>query len=393
VSPFATTATDQLLAGDADWLSPAQVRGLVHHPQTSVETEYPHHVGAVESADGPPRPTEQHPVFYGCFDWHSAVHSHWTLVRLLRLAGSRLAAAEAAATDPQSADPDATAADDGAAPDLSPAAIRAGIDRRFTDAAVAAEVAAFDDAPTFEKPYGWGWLLRLCAELRLWDDPLADDWRATLRPLEDRIVALVADDLLDQSRPFRVGTHDNTAFALTCALDYARVVGDGALAAATCDTARRFYLADTDAPAGYEPLGWDFLSPTLTEADLLRRVLDPPAFADWVGDFLPASTAGTRDPPFDPVAVADEGGGVELHFVGLNCTRAWSLAGIADSLAAVDDPPAAAPSVDRLRGCAGRHARRGVDAAFTDDYAGAHWLSSFVCYLLTRDAGGIAPPA
>ena len=382
MSPFASPAPTQLLAGDADWLSPTQVRALAHHPQTSVDTEYPHYVGAVESPDDPPRPSDQHPLFFGCFDWHSAVHSHWTLVRLLRLAESRLVSASDGAGAERAADDDPT--------DLSPTAIRAGIDDRLTDEAVAAEVAYLDGHPTFERPYGWGWLLRLCAELHLWDDPAADDWRATLRPLEDRVRDRVADELLDQSRPFRVGTHDNTAFALTCVLDYARVVGDETLAAATCDTARRFYADDTDAPLSYEPLGWDFVSPTLTEADLLRRVFAPRAFADWVGDFLPDAT-DSRDGLPDPVAVDDEGGGVELHFVGLNCTRAWCLAGIADTLAAVDATTPAAPAPDGLRESAAAHARCGVDAAFTDDYAGAHWLSSFVCYLLTRNAGGVAP--
>jgi hypothetical protein len=382
MSPFAATTPTQLLAGEADWLSPTQVRALAHHPQTSVDTEYPHYVGAVESPDDPPRPTDQHPVFFGCFDWHSAVHSHWTLVRLLRLADSRLAADAETATDGGS-DPSAT--DD---TDLSPAAICAGIDDRLTDEGVAAEVAYLDEHPTFEKPYGWGWLLRLCAELHLWDDPAADDWRATLRPLETWVVDRVRADLLDQSRLFRVGTHDNTAFALTCVLDYARVVDDETLDAATCDTARRFYAADTDAPLAYEPLGWDFVSPTLTEADLLRRVLAPRAFADWLADFLPDADAARS---LDPVGGDDDGGGVELHFVGLNCTRAWCLAGIADTLAAVDAPTTEAPAPARLRESAAEHARCGVDAAFTDDYAGAHWLSSFVCYLLTRDAGGIAP--
>ncbi|MFC5367697.1 DUF2891 domain-containing protein [Salinirubrum litoreum] len=377
MSPFASTAASQLLAGDADWLTPAQVRELTHHPQTSVGTEYPHYVGAVESPDGPPRPTDQHPVFYGCFDWHSAVHSHWTLVRLLRLAESRLASADA---DEQTA--------------RSPTAIRDGIDARLSEEAVAAEVAYLDENPTFERPYGWGWLLRLCAELHLWDDPAADAWRATLRPLEDRVVDLVADDFLDQSRAFRVGTHGNSAFALTCVLDYARVVGDDGLESAVCDTARRFYADDTDAPVEYEPLGWDFVSPALTEADLFRRVLDSRAFADWFGDFLPdLSTDGTaaHEGFLDPVAVDDEGGGVELHFVGLNCTRAWCLAGIADTLGDLDGPTPGVPGTDRLRECAERHARQGVAAAFTEDYAGAHWLSSFVCYLLTRNAGGIAP--
>jgi hypothetical protein len=355
---FAAVDADTLLSGRGDWLDAGRARRLAAHPLASLDTEYPHYVREVEGPEGPPVPSEQHPVFYGSYDWHSAVHGHWCLVRLCRCV----------ADHPDEAD------------------IRASIDERLTDAGVAREVEYLDANPSFEKPYGWGWLLRLAAELRLWDDPQAADWRETLRPLEERVVEGVEDALLGQSRPFRVGTHGNTAFALTCVLDYARVVGDDDLASATAATTRRFYADDADYPVAYEPLGWDFLSPGLTEADLLRRVLDPGDFRAWLDGFLPDVRESPHDALLEPVGLADTEEGVALHLVGLDLSRAWCLADLA---AALPDHRYA----DALRASAERHARTGLAEAFRDDYAGAHWLSSFAVYLLTRHEGGIAPGA
>ncbi len=354
---FDSVDAETILGGRSDWIDVDLALRLAEHPLEGVETEFPHWVGAVDSPEAFDRPSDRHPVFYGCYDWHSAVHSHWCLVRLLRLFDDH--------------------------PDES--RIREGIDERLTAENVERELERFEDDPTFEKPYGWAWLLRLAAELYLWDDPVADEWRTTLRPLESRIVDLVESEFLTDERPFRVGTHENTAFALAGVVDYALVTGDGDLAAAAGERARAFYLEDSDYPVEYEPLGWDFLSPALAEADLMRRVLDRREFADWFDGFLPDVRAEPYDAVLDPVAVEpDSDEGVEYHLIGLNLSRAWCLAGVADALADHRDAEA-------LERSAERHARRGVRQAFTDDYAGAHWLSSFAVYLLTRDEGGIAP--
>ena len=357
MTSFAAVETETLLAGRADWMSSEVQTRLARLPLESVDREFPHYVGRVESAEGFTTPAEQHPVFYGCYDWHSAVHSHWSLVRQLRLFDDH--------------------------PDES--AIVSGFQNRLTEETVAREVAYFAEHEAFEKPYGWGWLLRLAAELHLWNDDQADDWRRTLEPLEARIVELVENEFLPQDRPFRVGTHGNSAFALGCVLDYARVVEDGDLETATCETARRFFADDLAYPVEYEPLGWDFVSPALVEADLLRRVLDVDAFEAWLDDFLPDLTASPYDTILEPVEVDTTGEGVALHLVGLNLSKAWCLAGIASAL----DSPLA----DTLERSAERHAERGLDLAFTEDYAGAHWLSSFALYLLTRNEGAIAPHA
>lgn len=344
-----------LLSGRSEWIEADLLTALSRHPLDCVETEFPHFVYSVDGAEGFERPAERHPLFYGCFDWHSAVHSHWCLVRQLRLFDDH-----PAATD-----------------------IESCLAERLMPDAAAGEVEHLEANPTFERPYGWAWLLRLAAEFALWDDGRAEDWRGVLRPLEDTVVTLVEEEFLTQSRPFRVGTHGNSAFALAAVVDYARVTGNGDLEAAAVATAEAFYREDRGYPVEYEPLGWDTVSPGLTEADLMRRVLDADAFASWFDAFLPGVAAGRPDAVLEPVAVGSEGG-VALHYVGLNLSRAWCLAGLASALDGHRDVGALARS-------AARHAERGLADAFTDDYAGAHWLSSFVLYLLTRNEGGIAP--
>lgn len=354
--PLATDP-DDLLSGRCDQFGTEVADVLSHHPLDSIETEYPHYVGSTDSPDGVDRPTEQHPVFYGCFDWHSSVHSHWALVRQLRLFDDHPAESE----------------------------ITAIIDARLTAENVEQEVDYLEANESFEKPYGWAWLLHLASELSLWDDDRATEWRSTLDPLERTVVSLVESEFLTQERPFRVGTHQNSAFALHCILDYARTTADDSLESAVIDTAIDFYADDRDAPVEYEPLGWDFLSPSLTEADLMRRVYDEGEFAAWIDGFLPDVTTAPHGTILDPVDVeSDPNEGVALHLVGLNVSKAWCLAGLASAL---HGHRYAWP----LKRSARRHAERGLDRAFTDDYAGSHWLSSFVLYLLTRNEGGIAP--
>lgn len=354
---FADVDADTLLSGESDWVDDEFAERLARHPLDSIATEYPHHVRSVDGPDGVERPSERHPVFYGCYDWHSAAHSHWALVRGLRLFEGR----------PREE------------------AVVESIGSRLTTENVAREVEVFEENPSFEKPYGWAWLLHLASELSLWDDPRAEEWRATLEPLETKVRSLVERDLLAGDRPFRVGTHGNTAFALHCVLDYARTTGDDALAREACETATRCYADDRDYPVEYEPLGWDFLSPALTEADLMRRVYGHDEFEAWLDGFLPDVTQAPYDAFLEPARVSsnpDEG--VALHLVGLNLSKAWALAGVAERLDGH-------PYEEALERSARRHAERGLEEAFTEDYAGAHWLTSFALYLLTRNEGGVAP--
>lgn len=196
-------------------------------------------------------------------------------------------------------------------------------------------------------------------------------------------MGLVETEFLTLDRPFRVGTHQNTAFALQAVVDYARVTSNDALGAAAVETSEDFFSEDLGYPVEYEPLGWDFVSPGLVEADLMRRVLDRDAFTSWFDRFLPNVATAPSDTILEPVA-PEPGDGIELHLVGLNLSKAWCLAGIEASLDG-------SRLRETLRKGAIRHAERGLDGAFTEEYPGAHWLSSFVLYLLTRNEGGIAP--
>lgn len=357
MNSFDSVDAETILSGRSDWIDADLAERLSRHPLDSVETEFPHFAGAIDSPDEFDRPKARHPVFYGSYDWHSAVHSHWCLVRLLRLCDTHPAESR----------------------------ILESLDARFTDENVVGEVEYLDENQSFEKPYGWAWFLRLAVELHLWDDDRAEEWRDVLKPLEERIVDLVESQFLSQNRPFRVGTHQNTAFALGFVLDYARVTSNRALETAARKTSREFFVADGDYPVEYEPLGWDFLSPALVEADLMRRVLDPCEFSTWFDEFLPDVTTAPYDSILNPIEVEpNSDGGIELHLVGLNLSKAWCMADVASAL----DDHRYAEAFERS---ARRHADQGVQRAFTEDYAGAHWLSSFVLYLVTRNDGGIAP--
>lgn len=346
-----------ILSGEGIWLTPDIAENLADYPLDCIDTAFPHFVRSVDSPEETIRPAQDHPIFYGCFDWHSAVHNHWSLIRQLRLIDDHPREAE----------------------------IVERLQQQFTTTNVEQEVDYLQANRTFGKPYGWTWFLRLAAELSLWDDARAEDWRDVLQPLETKIVDLVEAEFLPQERPFRVGTHHNSAFALQGVLDYARMTSNESLAAATLDTSMEFFFEDRDAPVEYEPFGWDFLSPTLTELDLMRRVLDGDEFADYVDKFLPDITTAPYHSILHPVEVdSDPDEEVAFHLVGLNLSKAWCLAGIASSL--TDHP-----YVDVFTNGALRHIENSVEQAFMEEYAGSHWLLTFVLYLITRNAGGIAP--
>lgn len=292
------------------------------------------------------------PAFSGCFDWHSAVHGHWSLVRLLRRFPDLPRAAEA----------------------------RAALARRLTPAHLAAEAAFFAEerSRTFERPYGWGWLLRLQAELEGWDDPQGRAAAAAVRPLAQQLGALLRDYLDRLSLPIRAGTHANTAYALAHALDYARAVGDAPLAAAIETRARAFYGADRDCPTDYEPSGEDFLSPCLAEADLLRRVLAPEEFVRWLDGFLPAADSPAFRPLLAPPEVRDRKDPRIGHLIGLSFHRAGCFEGIARALPPDDPRGPLFVNLARL------HVADGLRQMMDSGYGGEHWLASFAIIALTE---------
>jgi hypothetical protein len=292
-------------------------------------------------------PRALHPAFYGCFDWHSAVHGHWMLVRLLRRWPQL---PEAAAT-------------------------RVALAANLTAAHLATEAAYFTapNRASYERPYGWAWLLQLAAELHTWNDPDAQRWAAHLQPLTDLLVARYLAFFPKQTYPIRTGVHSSTAFGFALALDFARAVGHRELEALLVERSAAYYAADRDAPAAWEPSGDDFLSPSLIEADLMRRVLAPSEFPAWLHAFLPRGLPPALQ---QPAIVTDRSDGKLAHLDGLNLSRAWCLRAIAAAL------PPGDPLHPQLAASADAHAAAGLAHVATGDYMGEHWLASFAVYLL-----------
>jgi len=317
-----------------------------------IHKEYPNKISHVLNGDADVRPPrELTPAFYGCFDWHSAVHGHWLLARLARWF------------------PDAPFA----------ARARTALDRSLTPENIAAEVRYLqgEGRNTFERPYGLAWLLQLDAELHEWDDPQARRWAGTLEPLAKAAAARIRSWAPKLSFPIRIGEHNQTAFSFGLILDWARSTGDHETAALLESRVRDLYLKDRDCPIAYEPSGEDFLSPCLAEADLVRRVLAPDAFAEWLAAFLPSLPRDGRGDWLTPGVVTDPTDGKLAHLDGLNLSRAWMLQGIAASL------PAADPRVPALRAAAAAHRESGLRAVTGEHYEGGHWLGSFATYLVT----------
>jgi hypothetical protein len=336
-------------------LDAAAAERLANLALACVHKEYPNKIAHVLNGDADVRPPrELTPAFYGCYDWHSAVHGHWLLARLARQF------------------PDAPFA----------ARARAALDRSLTPQSIAVEV-RYLQAPgrnTFERPYGLAWLLQLDAELGEWDDPQARRWAEALDPLAKAAAERIRTWAPKLSFPIRTGEHNQTAFGFGLILDWARSTGDAgdrAMAALLESRIRDLYLKDRDCPIEYEPSGEDFLSPCLGEADLVRRVLPPGAFAEWLTTFLPKIPRDGRGDWLAPGVVTDPTDGKLAHLDGLNLSRAWMLEGIAASL------PAADPRGAALRAAAAAHRESGLRSVTGVHYEGGHWLGSFATYLVT----------
>lgn len=311
--------------------------------------EFPNKMDHVmNDAAGMKTPRELHPAFYGCFDWHSSVHGHWMLVRLLRL------------------QPDMPEA----------AAIRQALRANLTKANLEAETAYLKQPGTgsFERTYGWAWLLKLAAELRGWDDADGRQWAVDLAPLAVAFVERYLNFLPRQTYPIRTGVHANTAFGLAFALDYARAAERRDLEKLIISRAKDYFGKDENYPASWEPGGEDFLSPALMEADLMRRVLEPAEFLTWWDRFLPSSL-----PPalLTPAVVADRTDPKIVHLDGLNLSRAACLRDLAAVFPKTD------PRRAQLAEAARRHAEASLPHVASGDYAGEHWLASFAVWMLS----------
>lgn len=311
-----------------------------------IHTEYANHLQhSMLSDKDTGTPSQLHPVFYGCYDWHSSVHGHWLLVKLLR-----------------------------EFPDLSGRdSIIKAIDMTLTHANIAAEVAYFK-APgriSYERPYGWSWLLKLTAELATWNDPLGSKWLEILNPLALQIVQNYKTYLPGLYYPLRRGVHANTAFGLAFAIDYARVMGDKEFEKLLLERSRFYFLKDQNIPASWEPEGDDFFSPALIEADLMRRVLNKEDFQKWFKAFLPVIPTSLQH----PAVVADRSDPTGVHLDGLNLSRAWCMFEVARSL-----PPGSEMSKE-LRRIGTEHAGDALPHVISENYLGTHWLATFAVYM------------
>ena len=322
-----------------------QAHHLSQLPMKCLQQEYPNKLGQVlNSQEELLSPQQLHPVFYGCFDWHSSMHGHWLLVELLK-----------------------------SFPELSNAdSIRLKLNEQFTAEKIATEIKFFSTKynESFERTYGWAWLLKLQETVDNWEDKDAQHWAKILQPLTDVIVEKYTVYLPKLVYPIRTGEHVNTAFGLAFAHDYAEHSSDTVFLKLIKKRALEFYGNDINYPIHLEPGGYDFLSPALEETDLMRRVLPAKEFDRWLKKFLPSLRKKSFS--LEPGRVSDRTDGKLVHLDGLNFSRAWCLAGLAKN----------SKQYAHLNQIARMHIEKSLPSVVDGDYMGEHWLASFAVYAL-----------
>jgi len=347
LGPGCSTPMTEEIAGKRETLTLTieQASRLAKLPLTCMQTAYPNKLGqTLGSKADMGEPQFLHPAFYGCFDWHSAVHAHWSLVKLLKLFPGL----------PESGE------------------IRQKLLENITAVNIKSEVEYFKrcDETSYERTYGWAWLLKLAEELHTWDNPLGRELEQNLQPLTKLIVERYLTFLPKLVYPIRVGEHTNTAFGLSFAWDYANTLQDSSMKTIIESRARVFYLVDTNCPISWEPSGFDFLSPCLEEIDLMRRVLDEDEFLSWMAGFAPQLLqAGYA---LEVGKVSDRSDGKLVHLDGLNFSRAWVLYGLAHQY----------PEYRHLLPLADAHVAHSLPNLVGDSYEGGHWLGSFALYAM-----------
>lgn len=341
----------QSLFGQAEQLSlelnETQAARLIQLPLHCLDTEYPNKLGQVLGDSTDLRaPSELHPAFYGCFDWHSAVHGHWTLARLINLF-PEMAESEKAL---------------------------AALKQHITAENIRQEVLFFDDElnKNFERTYGWAWLMKLQMELSTSRQDDLQHLGLLLEPLTNKIEEKTIEYLPKLYYPIRVGTHTNTAFALSMMYDYARWAEHDGLMDVIAQRSRDYFLNDVNCPMSWEPSGSDFLSPCFEEANLMSKVLKPEEFRSWLVDFLPGLEKA--DYTLEPGIVTDRKDGQLVHLDGLNFSRAWCIYGIMSKI----------PGYDHLNQIAADHIRHSLPELVGDSYEGGHWLASFALLALSK---------
>ena len=323
---------------------------LADLPMHCISQEFPNKTG--HSSDSPldhkMLPSELHPSFYGCLDWHSSVHGHWMLVKLLKIY------------------PNIKGRDK----------IIALLENSLQVEKIKIEAAyftKFKTTKTFERTYGWAWVLKLDQELLEWNDPLAKKWHTALQPLTTEIVRIWTDFLPKQTYPNRTGVHPNTAFGLCFALDWAISTKNSAFEMAVISKANEFFYEQKDAPGYLEPDGSDFLSPNLEIADLMRRIMSPKEFEAWFAKFLSKTSI---DNLLKMPIVSDRTDMQIVHLDGLSLSRAWCFKGISKSLSKTN------PNKVKFENAANEFLTKTLPNVTSGNYSGDHWLASFAIYAI-----------
>lgn len=315
---------------------------LVELPLKCATQEYPNKLGQViGDSTHLKTPRELHPAFYGCFDWHSAVHGHWSMVELLQLY-----------------------------PNLKQAnSIKSVLKSHLSQDNIAKEVDYFqqDINSGYERMYGWAWLFKLSQALHEWNDPLGKDLHNNLQPLTNVLKDKFEEFLPKLVYPIRVGEHTNTAFALNMMHDYAKSLNDEELLKNIKSAAIRYYQKDGACPLNWEPSGYDFLSPCLEEAVLMQKVLDQKTFESWINTFLPQLES--KEFQLEVAKVSDRSDGKLVHLDGLNFSRAWNLFKLSE-----------VEGYSHLQPIAIEHFNAAYPNLVGDSYEGGHWLGSFAVY-------------
>jgi len=317
-----------------------------------IQVEYPNKLSHVmRNASQVGTPSDLHPAFYGCFDWHSSVHGHWMLIRLLKLY-----------------------------PEMEEASkIRNTLSQTLTKANLLHEAAYLHEKgrKAFERTYGWAWLLKLAEELETWHDDQGQEWSENLNPVTQAIKGLYLDFFPKQDYPIRMGTHTNTAFGMSFAYDYAFAIEDEEISLLMAERAFDYFLTDANCPAAWEPGGADFLSPCLEEANLMSRFMPPANFGEWLEELIPELKEGGPATLMVPAEVSDRTDPQIVHLDGLNLSRAWCMYRIATAL------PEGDKRIKWLRDAAYEHIMMTLPYVASGNYEGEHWLASFAVYALS----------
>lgn len=321
-----------------------QANRLATLPLKCLQQEYPNKTGQM-LADSTEiaSPKALHPAFYGCFDWHSSVHGHWSLVYLLKHF------------------PTLENHDE----------IINKLKINLSQANIAQEVAYLSKPheKSYERTYGWAWLLKLQLELETASDPWAKDLAANLKPLTNLLIERYIEFLPKLNYPLRVGTHTNTAFGLSFAWDYALYSNNIALQNSIKTNALRLFKADHDCPFDWEPSGTDFLSPCMEEIGLMQRIMPEKEFLTWLKSFAPSLFDKKYN--WEPGKVSDRTDGYLVHLDGLNFSRAWNLYRLAKQFP---------KQLGHLKALAHKHLQYSLGAITDGNYMGEHWLASFALY-------------